>query len=309
MDGIELKNRLDLAARVGAVALVALYGAGFLVVSIHNAWYGIVEFGLFRTKLLSAGIVFAIFFAIPFMETCKIYGLFGIEPWKPAQQIGFGSSPFWKWSAKLFVFFTAAWVTSYVLRTSLLDDHPYLRVSGWFSVAAFGIPVVVGVSVGSGILRNKVYGTLLTVLAFAAIAILIIELLHGKEFVFATLIGWFALVGWLTHEMHTPIREPVKLVEVRWDIAVVNVVSLFTLFGGWIYPKIGVQFGGGRPSRVALQFVGVSPVDNSSKMEVWLVDETDDGYYFVRAPEDRKAIFVPRSFVSAVYFQGDNPTQ
>ena len=53
--------------------LVALYGAGFLVVSFHNALYGIVEFGLFRTKLLFAGIVFAIFFGIPFWESSHIF--------------------------------------------------------------------------------------------------------------------------------------------------------------------------------------------------------------------------------------------
>jgi hypothetical protein len=154
--------------------------------------------------------------------------------------------------------------------------------------------------------RAPAAGTIFTIFAFAAIALSITELLRSNESVFVTLIFWFALVGWLAHQTHTPIREPAKLVEVRWDIVVLNIISLFTVFGGWIYSKIPAELGGGRPSRVALQFVGVSPVDNSSKMDVWLVDETDGGFYFLRAPRDRKAIFVPRSIVSAVYFQTDN---
>jgi hypothetical protein len=293
MDKIELKDRLDLAARVGAIVLIALYGAGFLVVSIHNAWYGIVEFGLFRTKLLSAGIVFAVFFAIPFLETCKIYGLFGIEPWKSkslGQETNFGSSPFWKWSSKLFVFFTAAWVISFILRMPLSDYDPRLHTSNWLFVA-LAVPIIVSIGVAWGILRNKSVGIIFTIFAFAAIGLSIVELFRSKEFIFVTLIGWFALVGWLTHEIHTPIREPAKLIEVRWDIVVLNIASLFTVFGGWIYSKIHSEFGGGRPSRVVLQFVGVSPVDNSTKMDVWLLDETDSGYYFVQKPEDRKAIF------------------
>lgn len=307
MDSVKLKDQLDLAARVGAIALIALYGAGYLVVSIHNAWFGIVEFGLFHTKLLSAGILFAIFFAIPFLETCKIYGLFGVKPWEQKflkQENSFGSSSFWKWSAKLLAFFIAAWATSYILRMLLSDYDPILHLSNrWFVVLAF--PLIVSLSVAWGILRNKTVGAIFTILAFAAIALIIIELIQSKESVFVTLLFWFALAGWLTHETHTPIREPAKLIHVRWDIVIVNVVSLFTVFGGWIYRKIPFEVGGGRPSPVTLQFVGTSPVDNSTKMSVWLVDETDTGYYFVQTLEDRKAIFVPKSSVSAVYFKAD----
>ncbi|MBZ5644008.1 MAG: hypothetical protein LAO19_14700 [Acidobacteriia bacterium] len=307
MDKIELKDRLDLTARVGAIALIALYGAGYLVVSIHNAWYGIVEFGLFRTRLISAGIVFAIFFAIPFLETCKIYGLFWIEPWKSksfGQETVFASSPFWRWSSKLFSFFVATWAISFVLRSLLVNYDAESQISRW-SYVAFVVPIVVSIGVGWGILRNKIIGIIFTILAFVSIALSVIGLIRSKEFVFVALIVWFASVGWFTHEIHDPIREPAKLRDVRWDIVVVNIVSVFTIFGAWIYPKIHSEFGGGRPSPVVLQFVGTSPIDSSVKMDVWLVDETDSGYYFVQKVEDRKAIFVPRSLISAVYFQSD----
>src|ERR1700722_11238960 len=124
MDKQDLKDWADLATRAGAIALVGLYGAGFLVVSFHNALYGIVEFGLFRTRLLSAGIIFGVFFGIPFLETSHVFGLFGLQAWilkiverdKNSEPSGL-----FKWSLQTLVFFSTAAGVSFFLRMLLAD--------------------------------------------------------------------------------------------------------------------------------------------------------------------------------------------
>jgi len=48
-----------------------------------------------------------------------------------------------------------------------------------------------------------------------------------------------------------------------------------------------------------------SPIDNSPRNEVWLVDEVEGGYYVLRIQNDRKTVFMPKSLVSAIFFQGE----
>ena len=61
----DLKSRLEIVAHLGAMSIVLLYVAGFLVVTFNDASYGIVEFGLIRARLLSAGVLLLDFLHYP----------------------------------------------------------------------------------------------------------------------------------------------------------------------------------------------------------------------------------------------------
>src|ERR1700720_4864392 len=59
------KTRIQLAASVIAIIGVVLYGIGFLVLTIHHASFGIPLIGFLRPRIISAGILFCAFVAIP----------------------------------------------------------------------------------------------------------------------------------------------------------------------------------------------------------------------------------------------------
>jgi hypothetical protein len=48
-DKANLKSDLELAGHIAAATLVALYVAGFLVITFSDSSHGIVNFGFFRT--------------------------------------------------------------------------------------------------------------------------------------------------------------------------------------------------------------------------------------------------------------------
>jgi hypothetical protein len=293
MDQLEFKGQLDVVSRVGAITLIALYGAGFLVVTFHNATYGIVEFGLFRTRLLSAGIIFAIFLSLPFLEAAKIFGLFGF------QRIGFPSP------ARLneFVaFYVAVWGSTFFMRFLLGDFDFSLR----FVLIFLCFPAISSVVFVST--EFNFWGkTIGIVMAIMLCLTSIVALVLIRQWNYLVIIGWFMLVGWLTFQMDSPIRNPEKLNQTNWVIVFFDLLMVFAFFATTLYPKIDPIFGGGHPTDIVLQFTNTSPVDNSQKMEVRLIDETDSGYYFIRTPEDRKAVFIPKSLISAVYFQVEKP--
>ena len=305
MDKREFSERLELVSRAGAVLFVAIYVAGFLVVSFHNASYGIVEFGFFRARLLSAGIIFAIFLGLPFLEASRIFGLFGLQIWKPRTLERHENLESSALVMQMVLYFSASWGIAFFMRF-FLGDFDFSRP---FILLYLGYPVTaaaVFIAMGRGGLRNP---TVQSVLTLGLILIFLVVLFSIRQWTVLWLVAWFALVGWLTYQMDSPIREPRKLVQVEWHLVVLNIIGVFGLFAGVFYPKIRPEFGGGRPSRVLLQFANISPINNLSKTELWLLDETDSGYYVIQTPEDHKAIFVPKSLVSAVYFQAGKSSQ
>ena len=85
---------------------------------------------------------------------------------------------------------------------------------------------------------------------------------------------------------------------------VVGVVATFSFFGVLVYPRIPAMVGGGEPLPATIAFVQDKkpPIGESDRLRVWLLDETDDGYYFIHDKNSKNAVFVPKSEIRAVYF-------
>lgn len=88
MDREKLQAQVQVLTQSAAFLVLVLYVAGFLVVSLRHALFGIVQFGLLRARILSAGILFAVFFAVAIFPVARIFGLFGYEEWSPLGTTG-----------------------------------------------------------------------------------------------------------------------------------------------------------------------------------------------------------------------------
>ena len=80
---------------------------------------------------------------------------------------------------------------------------------------------------------------------------------------------------------------------------------IFGLYAAKVYPTIKTQYGGGAPVPIVLHFTKKLPVFDSEKVSVSLIDETEQGYYVVRAED--KAVFVSRGLVEEVEFLRSQP--
>jgi hypothetical protein len=58
---------IDLLAKGAVIMAAVLYGCGFIVVSIYQCTYGLVQVSPLRPKVLAAGIWFFCFLAVPFL--------------------------------------------------------------------------------------------------------------------------------------------------------------------------------------------------------------------------------------------------
>ena len=65
--GSDVGKTIDLIVKATVIIAAVIYGCGFLVISIHQFRYGLVELNSLRPRVLAAGIWFLFFATIPFV--------------------------------------------------------------------------------------------------------------------------------------------------------------------------------------------------------------------------------------------------
>jgi len=114
---------------------------------------------------------------------------------------------------------------------------------------------------------------------------------------------WFYLCALGTVWFRNYTGEPEKLKKVRFEIFVGLPFSLLLFFSTAIYGNAKPKFGGGAPIQVLLHLsTDLSKVFGSETMAAWLVEQTDDAIYILRARSGWEAILVPRSQIRAIEF-------
>ena len=82
---ISPQSLFSLTAKHAATIFAVIYGAGFLIISIHHGRLGMLAVEPFKAKIFSAGLLFALLTGIPCIGMARTMGLFGLR--RPAIQV------------------------------------------------------------------------------------------------------------------------------------------------------------------------------------------------------------------------------
>jgi hypothetical protein len=303
-----LRTRVQLLTQVGALLLVIVYIAGFSTISLYHASFGIsLQFNLFRPRILSAGTIFIVLTALGMVVAAQTFQLWTSEHTsentRQAEALP-GRPRIHKYAAlpvRILFFLYFATFVSYVIARYLFIDGYELeeRFGGWY-LAMLLVGPIVGAT--AGVLQHMGKPILSVTLSLAGIIFMGFCLWRIHEATLTALLVWFSFGAFTTHSLRELIVNPSKLKEVNWHWSLVWAVSILTLFATAIYPHIKSSLGGGALVPATFQFVDNSILDNVSRAKVWVIDETDVGFYFVRSKNEKKAIFVPRGFIKTIYF-------
>ncbi len=288
--------RLEALTRVSAVAIGSIYVAGFIIVTIYHAEFGIGEIGLFKARVLSAGILFALLTALPVALAGRIYGYFGLGP---AMTI-MPTEPGKEWLGELHAgirLYLPCLALVFVTLTLFQDDPP--ATSHW-GVGA--IIVSYSLIYCLRFLPTKYLGATLLVL-IAAIVGLGWGTYHfqGQAFFLRSL--WFYLCAVATKGMHGFVHDPAKLRTLEWETWVGALVIVLSFFSVSVYGHAKFRYGGGAAVPVRLYLSSDAPkLFPSDAVQTGLLEETDAGFYIVRDSKDPSSLFIPRSEVRALEF-------
>jgi len=299
-------SQLGPLAPAGALLLVGVYVSGFLVVSLHYASYGIAQFDVLRSRVLSAGVLFLIFLAVSMTVASYAYELFNAEGLREKRELEAGASIFshvaYNLSVEAVLFWNlfffdvgVAFFMSLLLQDFGIDSW----MLGYFLVSGI-IGALILVIVGYwGFSKKPVW---CGALALTALTLGLCGLIFPKRWADLSLVAWFVVSGRMFVSVVRQTRNFGKGLGInlhRWVLGTVGVVSFFA----WsVYPKIKPALGGGVPIVVRMQFTDKSPLDGSFNPQVWLIDESDKGFYILRSKEDKKAVFIRRELISAIYY-------
>ena len=285
-----LKDPLEVLAKAAAALLVIFYILGFLVVSAANYKHGITNFGLFRVRVVAAGVLATIFAGAAFWLWEGVFGLGmrGKEDPHAKQALSF----------ELLKFLTAVRFTSWFLN-GLIFSAPPSKYAPW-RIILYGVAVAV-IVVPAETLRK--YTKTFSIIRWAMVVIFVaaewtFQWRTGADYIFI----WFLFFAFLADTTKTGLKQVTTLRDVNWITVVADLAIVPVVFGWMLFVRIPPRFGGGRPVPVVFQFAGISPVDGAVKDKFWLVDEGDSGFYVLQAPDDKKGIFLPRSSVAAIYY-------
>jgi len=87
------------------------------------------------------------------------------------------------------------------------------------------------------------------------------------------------------------------------ELLLIFVVTLVTAYAKLVYKSLNASIGGGKPPAVTVYLTQkVAPLPELQE-RLFLVDENDSGFYLVRDPKERQAVFIPRNYVATVQYE------
>lgn len=291
----DLFSRLTAAS---ATLLAGVYAAGFLVVTFRLGEFGVLDLNPFRPQIFLAGALFIVLTAIPAVAALKAIGLIPMDRiqsagMKPVQRKGLYNLAFY------LNFYTVALGLAGFSSAILLSDSSCFSQTRWASPLSL-MTLSVVISILSRYHFDRFWYLLIAGLLGCQIALFIILLFEGKSCFWLT--NWYYIAGIATLSLHSIWRKLKAGSEVPWEYLPVLFLAFVSLYSTKLYPAMRPQVGGGAPRPIVLYGLGMNPVTDCASANVFLVDETDNGYYFLLKPDDKSGYFIRREAVKAMKF-------
>ncbi len=286
-----LSPLLDIFSKTIAGTAIALYASGFLIISLHHSRYGFTETNPFRARILAAGAWFFFLTAIPAL-TATAYA-----DGKKLTWASFGQF--------LYPYYFACTVSSYLTQFFFnlpegsavnLDKKAWLKIC--LSLVLLGLLVFLG--------QSKKVPAIVSTSASVVFAIYFVqatarELFESEHFSSGSVALWFFGVGVVVLLENNRYKQ--SLAEGAWSKTAFTLLAILFIFARFYYPQIKSAWGGGTPVPVTIYFSKDSALKPNQSVSVYLVDESETGFYIV-GQNEKVAVFVPRNAISLVYFSG-----
>lgn len=292
----EWRPQLEALSRTLTALLVLTYGFGFVILSVYEAQFGIMQFNPWRARIFLVGFTFTVLTALP--VAALHYRLAHYGPLQPVVDISDPSLLQWKETFLIFGFGYTAAIIAFL--TSIFAVAPARQPTSSHKWLPFLVFVgfwcmLFGLSVAA---KNfKSHPAAMTYAAGAlACAFLGIIYYQSQQFALLTIWAWSAGVS-IRSLGFAPNRLRTALDFRNW----IAMLVLLGFYSSTIFELFPPKYGGGSPVTATLILQKPVAWFDSTIAETSLIDENDQGYYVV-APGKKRALFIPRNDITSVYY-------
>ena len=290
----DIGRTAELVSKLAATLILVVYGAGFLITTLHASSYGFIPINPLRPRIASAGMWFLIFVGVPILSVYslknQINEIIDKRDWKRLGESIIG-------------YYSFTWLLLFVSlhffefpTTSSAPVHMTLR--SWVQLALL-VFVCVLVLLLMNWTKNKGWQKTWCILALLAptysCVMAVYHALNGRPD-YTLIPTWFFVIGvFATAELCNKSNLQ------HWAQTIFFALSLLGIFAWDYYPHIKASWGGGGAISIVLYLSKDAPIAPGKQIQALMLDETDSGFYIVPKQENR-AIFLPRGAVTLVYF-------
>jgi hypothetical protein len=291
MNFVDLKEYKDHAAIMAqSLALIGLVvvGFGFLTLTIYHASFGIPQISFIRPKIFSAGVLLIAMAAAGFLPAIFFVAL------RPAKS-GNLKADLVTFVLTVEAFLAGVTVAACIYLRPLLTgpgEQPFIKLR-WLLLILIPPAFISAISVKNWppwacITRSAVIITLIA-----------IGLIGGRDELLALLVAWLILCGFSAHMVRSYFLRPKDF---NYPIALFMILGAVSLFARNIYPHAPAYLCGGAPMPATVTFADKTMLGTNGQSKVWMLDETDAGFYFLQAKDAKTAVYVPRAGVSLIVY-------
>jgi hypothetical protein len=292
---LQSKPLIERLLSYGTAVFAFIYGAGFLVVSIHHAQYGLPFFDFLRARCFAAGLLLTLLVTLPIVAASRTFSLFGLR--LPVE-----NKAVKKENVKLAdicvmcgfsgVGFGLAYaVTPLFSWTYAFTKYPYWLIA---VMAINGLGVL---TYRRYINIHPVFTLLVNVIGLPISLFALWKAIDHEMFLVAM---WFYLLGLCFIFLHSIFRMPDALRRTDIEKLGTLLLGVVLFFATSIYGKVNFAWGGGMLVPVTVHLIRPTAFSDSINVSAFLIDETDKGLYLTHKPEDKKASFIPREGIASV---------
>jgi hypothetical protein len=303
------QQTLDLSAKIWVPLIAAIYGCGYVVISIYHASLGLNEINLPGPKTAAAGILFLVFFGI---ALCVLQYLGGpiILPYAADLQR-------WPRLAFLNSFGVAFILNADLLAAEALSIFIHFDANSSRPPRSLALVIVIRMVLFSGMLfSGMVVICRCTKLSSrwtrhwltwccCGIDIAVLGVVsfpwHG-QFDLPQLAWVLALTQYLTF-IAWGVFKPEDENWLFWASPLILLPLLF--YSIYVYPHIRGAYGGSEPANARIFLAAPSGTNPAKQFHARIIDETDNGFYVIENGHT-EVRFIPRSQVNAIEF--DKPS-
>lgn len=296
------QDRLQLAARLGGIFLVAAYACGFVVLAIYHAAFKISDFGLVQPRILAAGFLFLLFIAIPAFAVSRTFALFGLHRLTGVKlEISNETrtaSEFMLGFEFYVICFGIAQICRGLLRTTPAPPHSWIiDALGFAGLAVQGAFVF---SVKHDTIKEKP-GRAVSLALLTSVLVCMWQYQAQERPLFWTT-AWFYLCGLSFLYLQRSARDKKDRFGVEWERFFLGFLLVLIPLFSRLYGDVRREFGGGEPVQAVLFFSTPQLFTPAKCANILLIEETEAGYYALPLSGGDDAFFVRRDQVSAVRF-------
>jgi hypothetical protein len=295
---------LDLISKGWVPLLAAVYGSGYLIVSIYHASLGLNEINLLRPQVAAAGLLFlamasgAIFLVRYLRSALERLGL-----------------PTTTLHGYFFAVCFGGFYLSCIDCMTTIAIQPILHFEGsQLSQGVFTLMVATGVIGGAAILasgesaRIRRWVTHWVALLFCGIAtltLLAMSLPYHHQFGLRQFAAYLFTMQIISVSITRPLEIPAGGSTHNWLNTAAQLLVPLLAYSIGIYPHVRRPFGGGDPTSGQIFLTTTIGNDPAKQFTAAIIDETDAGFYVIQSNQ-KNVRYVPRTLVSSIEF--NNPT-